>query len=73
MSVQRRNQTRARLSAQIQSGVTVTRGKLTETAYRKAKKLSQLSVILANVSVVACFVFPIFIVCLSSASTLPLL
>ena len=73
MSVQIRNQTRALFSAQRESGATVTRGKLTDKAYRKAKTLSQLYVMVANVSVVACFVLPIFIFFSSSASTLTLL
>ena len=73
VSVQRQNQTRAHLPAQRESGAAVTHGDSTETAWMNSKTLLKLSVVLANVSVLACFVLPIFIVFLSSASTPPAL
>ena len=71
MSVQQRNQTRARLSARRESGDTVTHGDLTATAWRKAKTSSHLSAMVVNVSAVACFALPFFVIFLSSASTPP--
>ena len=68
MSVQRWNQTRARLSTQMESGATMTRGDLNETACRKAKTLSQSSSVVVNVSEVACFALPGFTDFASSAS-----
>ena len=56
-----------------ESGATVTRGDLTATAWRKAKKLSQLYAMVANVSAMACFSLPFFIIFSSSASTPTLL
>ena len=66
-----RNQTRARLSAQRESGAKVTCGDLTVKAWRKAKTASQSSAMVANVLAVACFVLPIFVVLYSSNSTPP--
>ena len=48
-SVQRRNQTRAGLSARRENGAAMTHGDLTETAWRKAKTLSQLSAMVVNI------------------------
>ena len=62
---------RARLSARRESGTAVTRGDLTVTAWRKAKTLSKLSAIMANVSAVAYFALPFFVVFSSSASMPP--
>ena len=45
-----------------ESGEAVTCGDLTATAWRKPKTLSQSSMMVTNVSAVACFIFPIFVV-----------
>ena len=59
-SDQRWNQTHARLSAQRESGYEMTYRDLTATAWRKAKTLSQSSVMVANISAAACFALPGF-------------
>ena len=67
-SVQRQNQTRARLSAQRKSGSAMTHGDLTATAWRKATTSSQFSMMVVNVLAVACFASPGFVVFSSYAS-----
>ena len=61
-SVHSWNQTRVRLSAQRQSGAGMNHGDLIATAWRNSKTSSQLSVIVVNVSVVAYFPLPDFII-----------
>ena len=53
MSIQQRNQTRARLSALREIGNVVTRGDLNAISWRKAKTSSQSSAMVTNVSTVA--------------------
>ena len=70
VSVHKRNQTFTHFSARRESGVAVTHGDLTATAWRKAKTLPQSSEMVTNVLVVACFGFPVFVVfflCLNAA------
>ena len=67
------NHTRARLSAQRESGAAITQGDLTATACRNAKTLSQLSAMVANVLEAAvlaeaCFALPGFFVSAAAVS-----
>ena len=71
VSVQRREQTNARLSERREIGDAVTCGDLNATAWREAKTLLQLSAMVANVSTMACFALPFFVVFSSSVSTSP--
>ena len=68
VSYHRRNQTSTCLSVQRDSGAAMTRSDLTVTAWKKSKMLSQSSVMVANVSVVDLFFFPIFFFMSSYAS-----
>ena len=65
-SVQRRNQTRVRLSVWRESGSAMISGDLNATSWRKAKTSSQLSAMVVKVSAVAWFALPGFTVFLSS-------
>ena len=68
-----RNQTHAGLSARRDSRAEMTCGDLIATSWRKAKMLSQLSAMVANISEVAFFFFPIFFFVYSSTSLSSLL
>ena len=59
-SVQRWNQTRARLSVRRESGAAMTCGDLMATVWRKAKTLLQSSAIVFNFLAAACLVLPGF-------------
>ena len=65
----RRNQTRARLSVQRESGAAVTRGDLTATTWIKSKTLSQSSAMVDKVLAVSCLFFPVLFFLLSSSSS----
>ena len=71
VSIHQQNQARVRLSARRESGATMTHGDLNVTAWRNAKTSSQLSAMVANLSAVVCFVFPVFVVFSPSTSTPP--
>ena len=60
VSDHRRNQMRMSLSAQRESGAAVNCGDLTATSWKKSKTSSQLSVLVTNVSAVACLFFTVF-------------
>ena len=68
MYVQRRNQTRARFSARRESESAMNHEDLTAMAWRKVKTLPQSSVMVVNISAVACFALPGFADFSSSAS-----
>ena len=64
----RQNQTRTCLSTQRDSGSAMTSGDFTATSWRNSKTLLQLSEMVANISAVAFFLFPVFLFVSSSAS-----